>query len=119
MGAVKDRLSGKSMVSCIRFCTEIRVTRSVTAVRILTAFEDFMLNSVGAVPGKLAKLRFVAGLKRDGRQYQHWGLSRAHGAEAAQRALRAAHEQLLANLLQTRAHELEGDVVPMAKLPAL
>lgn len=71
---------------------------------LLSANEDFQLRTLGAIPGAVEKLAYVAGL-RSPEEYEHWGMVRTHGREQAQAAMAANHTQVFAELLCT---PLEG-----------
>ena len=75
---------------------------------LLSALEDFRVNTLTAIQGGLRKLEYLSGLRdRDG--YLHWGLGRVHGEERAKRALADAHRSLLSQILSTPIHKLEED----------
>ena len=77
----------------------------------LSAFDDFVLNSLGAVPGQLGKLLYVAELRdRDGR-YSHWGMERIHGEGAAQSSIQQAHGVVLSETLRQPLANLWKEVV--------
>ncbi len=75
-----------------------------------SAIEDFEATTLGAIPGLLAKLHYVAGLHDGGGTYAHWGMGRTHGEDAARRAIRASHAALLARVLRTPLRELDEDL---------
>ncbi len=54
---------------------------------------------MAALRGVPEQLDYVAGLRR-GAGYEHWGLEKVHGREAAQAALAEAHRDLTAALLR-------------------
>lgn len=93
-----------------------------------SALEDFESTSLGAVPGLLGKLHYVAQL-HDGRGgYSHWGMGRVHGQEAARRAIRTSHAALLMRVLRTPLRVLAEDLgcsasslrlTPLEFLPSL
>ena len=73
-------------------------------MRLKSALEDFETNTLGAVPGLLGRL-FYVGRLQDGNEvgngrYQHWGLARVYGEDAAQNAIRASHRILLSAVLK-------------------
>jgi hypothetical protein len=72
---------------------------------LLSPLEDIVIRSLTALPGLLAKLEYLAGLKSNGR-YGHWGLSRVHGEEAAARALAQAHEMVILEVLRAPLRRL-------------
>ena len=83
-------------------------------MRLKSALEDFETNTLGAVPGLLGRLSYVGGL-RDGKgtgtgRYEHWGLARVYGDDAAQSAIRASHRVLLSEVLKKPLAVLLKDV---------
>jgi hypothetical protein len=83
-------------------------------MRLKSALEDFEANTLGAVPGLLGRLSYVGGL-RDGKgtgtgRYEHWGLARVYGDDAAQSAIRASHRVLLSEVLKKHLAVLLKDV---------
>ena len=59
-----------------------------------------------ALSGRLARLAYVAGLRNGARGYEHWGLQKAYGGEAARRAIHEAHVRLVAEILSTPLNDL-------------
>ena|ERR1022692_1082847 len=79
-------------------------------MRLKSAVEDFERNTLALVTGLLARF-FYVGRLHDGRgSYEHWGLTKVYGVEAAQRAIRAAHRVLLAEILKRPVAALLQDV---------
>jgi hypothetical protein len=72
-------------------------------------FDDFVLNSLAAIAGLLAKLDYVAGLRQEGGGYSHWGLARVHGENAADQAASEAHRLLFSKILSTPLARLLED----------
>lgn len=87
-----------------------------------SALEDFEGTSLGAVPGLLGKLYYMAEL-HDGRgKYLHWGMRRVHGEEGARRAMRTSHAAILTRVLRTPLRVLAEDLsnsASSAQVPAL
>jgi hypothetical protein len=75
-------------------------------MKILSALEDFMLHTIAAVPGTWNRLRFTAGLRGRSGEYEHWGMTRTYGADAAQQAMRSAHQEVFLEVLRTPLSEL-------------
>jgi hypothetical protein len=75
-----------------------------------SAFEDLSQTTLEAVSGCLRKLEYLAGLKRWGNEYWHWGFAKVHGQPAAKRALRDAHGAVVSEVLQTPLKVLLEDV---------
>ena len=72
--------------------------------------EDLETRTLSAVAGLLGKLAYLAGLRQQDGSYFHWGLSRVHGEEPAQRALGEAHKSALSRVLRTPLSRLTDDV---------
>jgi hypothetical protein len=79
-------------------------------MRLKSAFEDFEANTLGAVRGLLARLSYVGRLHDGKGTYDHWGLAKAHGDDAAQSAIRASHRGLLSEILKKPLAMLFADV---------
>src|SRR3954447_12563030 len=68
---------------------------------INSAADDFSRVTLGAIPGTLGKLLYVAGLRQTNGTYVHWGLTRTHGEQSADQAIGEAHSHLFLSLLRT------------------
>jgi hypothetical protein len=89
-------------------CPKVRIPENETKMTFQSPFDDFVLNSLAAVRGLLARLQYVAGLRRGDGAYSHWGLARMHGEDAAHQAASEAHHLLFSKVLSTPlAHMLE------------
>ena len=75
-----------------------------------SALEDFENTTLGAIPGLLAKLHYIAGLHDGHGNYVHWGMGRTHGEEAARRAIRTSHADVLTQVLRTPLQVLYNDL---------
>jgi hypothetical protein len=82
----------------------------VTKMTLKSALQDVKETTLAAIAGLLGKLSYLASLRRSQGRYEHWGLQTVHGAEAAERALRAAHAEVVAGVLRTPIEELAQDV---------
>ncbi len=69
-------------------------------MRLKSASEDFEINTLSAVPGLLGRLSYVGRLHDGSGSYEHWGLAKVYGADAAQCAIRASHRGLLSEVLK-------------------
>jgi hypothetical protein len=78
------------------------------AMSLLPPLDDFVIRTLGSIPGLLARIEYVSSLKKEGR-YQHWGLTRVHGLKAAERAIGDAHKMLIAEVLRTPLRVLAKD----------
>jgi hypothetical protein len=79
-------------------------------MRLKSAIEDFEANTLGAVPGSLGRLSYVGRLHDGNGTYEHWGLAKVYGGEAAQRAMRLSHRALLSEVLKKPLAVLLNDV---------
>ena len=81
---------------------------------LLSPYEDFVTRTLGALKGAWARLEFVAGLRGENNQYQHWGMENVYGPDAAQLAIAQAHTYVFQSALETPISELAGEfpVVP-------
>lgn len=73
---------------------------------LLSPQDDFVLNTLAAIPGVLAKLRYMAGLRTSTGQYRHWGLEKVHGETPAAQAMARAHTDAWIQFLRTPLPEL-------------
>lgn len=76
---------------------------------LLSPYEDFVTRTLGALKGTWARLEFIAGLRAENNQYQHWGMENVHGPRASQLAIAQAHTSVFQTLLETPISELAGD----------
>lgn len=79
-------------------------------MRLKSAVEDFEANTLGAVPGLLGRLSYVGGLHDGNGAYDHWGLAKVYGDDAAQCAIRTSHRVLLSEVLKKPLAVLLTDV---------
>jgi len=75
-----------------------------------SALQDLRETTLAAVTGLLAKLAYLASLRRREGGYRHWGLSLIHGEESSERALKSAQTEVLSNVLRTPISELVEDL---------
>jgi hypothetical protein len=76
-----------------------------------SALQDLRETTLAAVAGLLAKLAYLGSLRRREGGYKHWGLSLVYGDESSDRALKAAHTEVLSKVLRTPIAELEEDLL--------
>ncbi len=74
-----------------------------------SALQDLRETTLAAVSGLLAKLAYLGSLRRES-GYLHWGMSLVHGEEASNRALKAAHTEVLSTVLRTPIADLVEDL---------
>ena len=75
-----------------------------------SALQDVKETTLSAVSGLLGKLQYLASLRRQRGQYQHWGVESVYGVEASERALKTAHGEVLRSVLRTPLPTLEQDL---------
>lgn len=75
-----------------------------------SALQDLKENTLAAIAGLFGKLAYVASLQRSQGQYEHWGMQSLHGEDAAVRALRAAHAEIVTQVLRTPLPNLLEDL---------
>lgn len=80
-------------------------------MRLKSALEDFEVNTLSVVPGLLGRLSYIGRLHDGKGTYDHWGLAKVYGEEAAQCAIRASHRVLLFEVLKKPLAVLLKDVV--------
>jgi hypothetical protein len=80
-------------------------------MRLKSALEDFETTTLGAVPGLLGRLSYVGRLRSGDGTYDHWGLSKVYGYDAAQCAIRKSHRMLLCEVLKKPLPVLLKDVL--------
>src|ERR1051326_920540 len=74
-----------------------------------SALQDVKETTLSAISGLLGKLSYLASLRRHGR-YNHWGMQIVHGEESSERALKAAHAEVVAGVLRTPLPALLEDL---------
>ena len=75
-----------------------------------SALQDLRETTLAAISGLLAKLAYLGSLRRREGGYLHWGMSLVHGEEASNRALKAAHTEVLSAVLRTPISDLVEDL---------
>jgi hypothetical protein len=80
-----------------------------------SALQDVRETTLAAVSGLLAKLAYLGSLRRREGGYRHWGMSLLHGEESSERALKAAHTEVLSTVLRTPISALEEDLIESSR----
>ena len=75
-----------------------------------SALQDVKETTLSAVTGLLGKLAYLASLRRAPGRYEHWGMEFVHGPESSERALKAAHAEVVAGVLRTPLAALAEDL---------
>ncbi len=76
---------------------------------LFSAYEDLVGRTLGAIGSTLEQLSFLAGLRNEKGQYEHWGLEYTHGPKIAREAMKRAHAEVFQKLLETPLPELERE----------
>jgi hypothetical protein len=84
-----------------------------------SALQDLRETTLAAVSGLLAKLAYLASLRDREGGYRHWGMSLVHGPERSDRALKAAHGEVLGRVLRTPLNSLVEDLRESSQESAL
>jgi hypothetical protein len=80
-----------------------------------SALNDVKETTLAAVSGLLGKLGYLASLRRAQGRYQHWGMEIVHGRESSERALGAAHYEVVTEVLRTPLPSLERDLIESSR----
>jgi len=75
-----------------------------------SALQDIKETTLSAISGLLAKLSYLSSLRGVHGRYEHWGMEVVHGQDSSERALKAAHSEVLTAILRTPLATLEQDL---------
>jgi hypothetical protein len=75
-----------------------------------SALQDVKETTLAAIKGLLGKLAYLASLRKAHGRYEHWGMEAVHGVESSERALKAAHAEIVSSVLRTPLASLEEDL---------
>jgi hypothetical protein len=75
-----------------------------------SALQDVKETTLSAVSGLLGKLSYLASLRRAHGRYEHWGMQTVHGLESSERALKAAHSEIVTGILRAPLAALSDDL---------
>jgi hypothetical protein len=95
------------VLESFRHSFQTAVNKTLT---LRSALQDLRETTLAAISGLLAKLTYIASLRRSEGGYSHWGMSLLHGEESSARALKTAHTQVLSSVLKTPLADLEEDL---------
>jgi hypothetical protein len=84
---------------------------------LLKASEDFKRRTLGALPTLLEKLAYICAIQTSEGRYEHWGLSRVFGADAAQKAILEAHAETAVELARSPLREIYKDMLEIMDGP--
>jgi hypothetical protein len=77
---------------------------------VADSLEVFVKKTLAVVPGIWHKLAYLAALRKDSGEYEHWGLSKRYGNEATRSALGSAHSGVFIDLLRKPVSTLLEEV---------
>ena len=72
----------------------------------LKSAKDDVLRTLGYVPGLFGKMGYLAMLRNEDGEYDHWGFARTHGSELASESMHTAHRIIFTEVLRSRITEL-------------
>jgi hypothetical protein len=75
----------------------------------LTSANDDFLRTLKSVPGLVGKICYMARLRNDSGDYEHWGLKKIHGYEQALESMATAHKIIFAEILRSRLANLYSE----------
>lgn len=75
-----------------------------------SALQDVKETTLSAISGLLARLAYLGSLRRAHGHYDHWGMELVHGREASDKALKAAHSEVIGRVLRAPLSLLEQDL---------
>ena len=75
-----------------------------------SALQDIKETTLSAISGLLGKLLYLASLRQAQGHYQHWGMEAIHGQESSERALKAAHSEVVTGVLRMPLETLTEDL---------
>ena len=78
---------------------------------LISAKNDVM-RTLNFVPGLFGKICYLAALRNDSGEYEHWGFSRTHGAELASGSMHTAHRVIFTEVLRSPLLDLCSDLEP-------
>jgi hypothetical protein len=79
-------------------------------VTLKSALQDIKETTLSAISGLLGKLAYLASLRRAQGRYLHWGMEAIHGPESSDRALKAAHSEVVTGVLRMPMESLTEDL---------
>jgi hypothetical protein len=75
-----------------------------------SALQDVKETTLSAISGILARLAYLGSLRRAHGNYEHWGMELVYGREASEKALKAAHSEVIGRVLRAPLSLLEQDL---------
>jgi hypothetical protein len=79
-------------------------------VTLKSALQDIKETTLSAISGLLGRLVYLASLRRAQGRYRHWGMEAIHGQESSERALKAAHAEVVTGVLRMPLESLTEDL---------
>src|SRR5579864_4349474 len=82
------------------------ISEIVNGAGRLSAFEDFKRRTLSAIAGVWERFIYVAELRSQDGQYEHWGHRRVHGDVNSHSALARIHSELYLQVLRTPVRDM-------------
>ncbi|MBV9087135.1 MAG: hypothetical protein JO187_13255 [Acidobacteria bacterium] len=79
-------------------------------MRLFSSYDDVCRTTLASVRGVFGRLDYLSGLRDETGRYQHWGVARVYGEEAAQQAFAEAHRAVFLQLLRMPLRDLLKDL---------
>ena len=76
----------------------------------LKSAQDDIVKTLSFVPGLFGKICYLARLRNEDGEYDHWGFNKTHGAELATASMRTAHRIIFTEVLRSPLSRLCSQV---------
>jgi hypothetical protein len=76
----------------------------------LKSAKDDIVKTLSCVPGLFGKICYLAMLRNEDGEYDHWGFNKTHGAELASASLHTAHKIIFGEVLRSPVPDLCSEV---------
>lgn len=76
----------------------------------LKSAQDDIVKTLSFVPGLFGKICYLAALRNDSGEYDHWGFNKTHGAELATASMHTAHRIIFTEVLRLPVSRLCSEV---------
>ena len=99
-----------SAMPCICWRNDVLFSVLKTENMTLKSAKDDIVRTLSCVPGLFGKLCYLAMLRNEGGDYDHWGLNKTHGAELASASMHTAHKIIFTEVLRSPVSKLCSEV---------
>jgi hypothetical protein len=80
----------------------------------LTSAKNDFMRTLNSVPGLLGKIFYLATLRNEVGEYEHWGFEKIHGRELAAESISTAHKIIFTDVLRSPILELWSEIESLA-----